>query len=177
MIKINDTTKALQDKLEISNIHALPRIEKVVLNVGIGQAAQNEKFKDEVAKNLATIAGQKPAVTKAKIAISGFKIRQGDEVGLKVTLRGKRMYSFIERLSTVVLPRIRDFHGVSIKKFDKQGNYTFAFAEQVVFPEIPYDQIQNIHGVQITFTIRNSNPEKSKVLLELLGIPFEKNKE
>ncbi len=177
MIDIKTLQKDLLQKTGLKNPMELPKLEKVVLNVGAGQAAADKKYIDEVIKNLEIISGQKPVVTKAKKAISGFKIRQGDTVGAMVTLRGKRMYDFLEKLIAITLPRIRDFKGLSLKHFDKQGNYSFAVREQIVFTEIPYDDVQNVHGIQITIKIKNSDPDKSKMLLESIGFPFEKAKE
>lgn len=162
------------DKLDIENPMQIPYIEKIVINVGAGKSTSDQKYIKEVCKTLSIISGQKPQITKAKQAIAGFKVRQGDEIGAMVTLRGKRMLSFLERLVGIVLPRIRDFKGLSVKHFDSQGNYTFALKEQIVFPEIPYDTIQNMHGMQITLKINKTTTKKSKILLETYGMPFEK---
>jgi len=155
----------------------LPCLEKVVINCGAGAGVADKKIIEETVRTLTIISGQKPIVTKAKKAIAGFKIREGDEVGVMVTLRGPKMYNFIEKFVTLALPRIRDFKGLSPKRFDGGGNYTLPLREQVVFPEIPYDSIGHIHGMQITFKINNSDKEKSKVLLETLGMPFADAKE
>lgn len=177
MINKSQLQKELLDKLDSKNPMELPSLEKVVIGCGVGQAVSDKKFLEEAVRTLAIISGQKPIVTRAKKAVSGFKIRQGDEIGVKVTLRGKRMYDFIEKFASLALPRIRDFKGLSPKRFDSCGNYTMPLREQVVFPEIPYDSIGHIHGLQITFKINNTDIDKSKILLETLGMPFERNKE
>lgn len=177
MIDLKNINKSLAEKLEIKNPMALPRLEKVVINIGAGQAVKDESYLNEVINTVTTIAGQKPVVTKAKKAIAGFKIRENDKIGVMVTLRSARMYSFVERLVSVALPRIRDFKGISPKHFDKQGNYTLPLKEQIVFPEIPYDKVKNVHGMQITFKISKSDPAKSKELLAALGLPFASNTE
>lgn len=174
MIDTKNIKEKLMQKMEIKNPMELPYIEKMVINVGAGKAVEDKKYLEEVCSTLKIITGQKPQITKAKKSISGFKLRQGENIGAMVTLRGSRMLSFLEKLVNIVLPRIRDFKGLSLKHFDRQGNYTFALKEQVVFPEVPYDAIQNIHGMQITIKIKNTTVEKSKILLEIYGMPFEK---
>jgi len=173
MIDIKKVQSELKEKLHC-NLHALPRLEKIVLNIGLGKIRESKDAFAEAERTLAIITGQKPVTTKAKRAISGFKIRQGDPVGLMVTLRSRKMLSFIERLVKIALPRIRDFRGLPKDNFDSQGNYTVAFREHIIFPEVPYDKVEHLHGLQATFKIRNSNPEKSRVLLETFGAPFEK---
>jgi large subunit ribosomal protein L5 len=175
MIEIKEIKKKLAEKLNVKNIHTLPRLEKIVLNVGAGQVKEDKTFMEEVMATLTAISGQKPMITKAKKAIAGFKIRANDPVGAMVTLRGKKMLSFLERLVNIALPRIRDFKGLPLKNFDRQGNYSMGIKEQIIFPEIPYDKIKHIHGLQITFKLSRANPQTGRVLLETLGVPFEKN--
>lgn len=152
-----------------------PKITKVVLNIGLKEAVTDKGVLAKASDQLAAIAGQKPKVTRAKISIANFKVRQGDPVGLTVTLRGKRMQDFVTKLITIVLPRVRDFHGVPGTAFDKKGNYTLGFTEQIVFPEIDYAKIDKIRGLEVTLVTSATNPEQSRKLLELLGIPFKKN--
>jgi len=166
----------LQKQLGIANPMAVPRLLKVVVNCGVGEALTNKKAIEEVEKQMTAIVGQKPVVTAAKHDISTFKLRKGDKVGVKVTLRGRKMYDFVDKLIRIVLPRIRDFRGVSSTAFDAQGNFTLGLAEQVVFLEIEYSQIDKIRGLEMTFVTTARNPEESKQLLELLGMPFEKGK-
>lgn len=172
MINIKDINKKVATDLGVKNPMALPRLEKVVINVGAGMATKDESYLKEVIDTLTVISGQKPVVTRAKKAIAGFKIRENDKVGAMVTLRGQRMLNFVERLVAITLPRIRDFKGLSLKHFDKQGNYTVALKEQIIFPEIAYDKIKHNHGMQINFRINNSDRNKSKVLLTAFGMPF-----
>ena len=152
-----------------------PKITKVVLNIGLKEAVHDKGVLEKASEQLAAIAGQKPKVTRAKITIANFKVRQGDPVGLTVTLRGKRMQDFVTKLISIVLPRVRDFHGVSGTAFDKKGNYTLGFTEQIVFPEIDYAKIDKIRGLEVTLVTSATNPEQSRKLLELLGMPFKKN--
>lgn len=173
--KYSDTIRAeLKDELSVSNVHQIPKIEKIVLNSGVGKAVADSKHLDAAVATLAKISGQKPVVTKARNSIATFKLREGMEIGAKVTLRGERMYSFLDRLIAVVLPRTRDFHGVSAKAFDKSGNYSIGISDQTVFPEISYEDASAVHGLQITIVISGNDPKASKVLLEKLGMPFEK---
>lgn len=164
--------KELASKLAISNFLALPCIKKVVINVSHREFKDNPKFLENIVQELKLISGQKPIVRKARQSIAGFKIRKGDPVGLMVTLRGKKMADFLFRLFNIVLPRVRDFKGLSSKRFDKEGNYTLGLKEQTVFPEIPYDKIVKLHGLEITLQIKNSDPQKSQVFLETLGVPI-----
>ena len=150
----------------------VPRLKKVVLNIGMGEAVQNMKVLDTAAEELATITGQRPVITRAKKSIAGFKIRQGMPIGCKVTLRGQRMYEFVERLIHAVLPRLRDFRGVSAKAFDGRGNYTLGLKEQLIFPEIEYDSVQVVHGMDITIVTTAANDTAAKELLSRLGMPF-----
>jgi len=176
MIDKKQIQKNVSDKLSIKNPMALPYIEKIVINIGIGKNKEDKKLTEDTIKNLSIISGQKPKITRARKAISGFKVREGEEVGAMVTLRGRKMTSFIEKFASIALPRIRDFKGLSKNHFDRQGNFTLPIKEQIIFPEIPYDKVQSIHGMQITFKILNSNPKKSLILLEEYGIPFTKEK-
>lgn len=171
---INKINQTLKEKLQIKNSMAIPKIAKVVINVGIGKTKENPKFKDIVEENLKSITGQKPKITKAKKAISGFKIRQGDNVGEVVTLRGKRMYDFIYKLANIVLPRVRDFRGLDEKGFDKSGNYNLAIKEQIFFPEIVHEKAEVLHGLLISITTTVKNKDEGKILLETFGFPFKK---
>jgi large subunit ribosomal protein L5 len=150
----------------------VPRLKKVVVNIGMGEAVQNVKVLDTAAGELAAITGQRPVITRAKKSIAGFKIRQGMPIGCKVTLRGQRMYEFVERLLHAVLPRLRDFRGVSGKAFDGRGNYTLGLKEQLIFPEIEYDSVQVVHGMDITIVTTAANDLAAKELLTRLGMPF-----
>ena len=173
--KYNDTIREeLKAELGIGNVHEIPKIEKIVLNSGVGKAVADSKHLDMAIATLTKISGQKPVITKAQHSIATFKLREGMEIGAKVTLRGERMYSFLDRLIAVVLPRTRDFHGVSAKAFDKSGNYSIGLNDQTVFPEISYEDASAIHGLQITIVISGNDPKVSKELLQKLGMPFEK---
>jgi len=151
---------------------AVARLEKVVINMGISKGTDSEKRLEGAARDLALITGQKPIVTRARRSISGFKVRRGDKVGLKVTLRGRRMYEFLDRLICTAIPRIRDFRGLSPDSFDAMGNYSFGLSEQTVFPEIDIDKVEHIQGMDITITISGGSREESLVLLQALGMPF-----
>jgi large subunit ribosomal protein L5 len=166
---------ALMKESRIRNRMAVPHIVKVVINMGLKEAAHDKGVLDKASEQLATITGQKPKVTCAKLSIAGFKIRQGDPVGLTVTLRGKRMCDFVSKLVTIVLPRVRDFQGVPRTAFDKNGNYTLGIAEQIVFPEIDYAKVDKIRGLEITFVISGGDVKISQQLLNLLGMPFERS--
>ncbi|MBU0706440.1 50S ribosomal protein L5 [Patescibacteria group bacterium] len=168
---------ALQKELGIKNRMAVPRISKVKLNVGIGTLIKNTKDYSDVISNVSKIAGQKPVVTKAKIAISNFKLRQGMPTGITVTLRGKRMYEFIYRLVNIVIPRVRDFRGLNPKSFDGQGNYSIGFREALVFPEISPDDVLNVHGIQVTISTTAKNDEEGRAILTQIGFPFKKMKQ
>ena len=150
------------------------RVEKVVVNIGLGEGAHDKNAIEATSRDLMAITGQKPAIRRARVSISGFKIRKGDPIGLKVTLRGKRMRDFLTKLFTIVLPRLRDFQGVSLKSFDGRGNYSLGIPEQIVFPEIDYSKIDKIRGLEITIVTNTRSDEKAKELLELMGMPFEK---
>ena len=150
----------------------VPRLNRIVLNVGMGEAIQNVKLLESAATELGIITGQRPVITRAKKAIAGFKLRQGMPIGVKVTLRAKRMYEFFDRLVSVALPRIRDFRGVSAKAFDGRGNYTLGLKEQLIFPEIQYDSVASIHGMDITFVTTAKTNDEGKALLKHMGVPF-----
>lgn len=165
----------LKKQLELDNVHQVPSLEKIVINVGMGKNKDDKKAFETVKNTIRKITGQQPVEVIAKKSIASFKIRKGmNKIGLKVTLRGNNMYEFLDRLTNVVLPRVRDFHGVSLKAFDPKGNYSLGLSEQSVFPELSFEDIATLHGLQINFVINNSNPEHSKALLEGFGIPFEK---
>ena len=154
------------------NVMEVPKVEKIVLNVGLGEAIQNIKLLDAAQKELSIIAGQKPVVTKAKKSIASFKLRKGVPIGCKVTLRGDRMYEFLDRLISIALPRIRDFKGISGKSFDGRGNYSLGLKEQFIFPEINYDKVEMVHGLDITICTTAKSDNESKALLRHLGMPF-----
>lgn len=166
--------QTLADELSLKNRFQVPRLEKVVINVGVGDAKDNQKNLEEIVDNLTKIAGQKPVVTRAKQSIAGFKIRAGQPVGVRVTLRGERMYDFIDRLVTLTLPRVRDFRGLSLKGFDGHGNYNLGIREQAIFPEIHFDDVRKVHGMNITVTTTARTDEQALALLRHLGFPFEK---
>ncbi|MCP9454491.1 MAG: 50S ribosomal protein L5 [Nitrospira sp.] len=163
---------ALMKEFHYTNIMQVPKLECIVLNVGMGEALQNVKLLESAVGELAAITGQKPVVTRAKKAIAGFKLRKGLPIGAKVTLRGRRMYEFFDRLVTLALPRIRDFRGVSPKSFDGRGNYTLGLKEQLIFPEIKYDDVASIHGMDVTIVTTAKTNEEGKALLKHLGMPF-----
>ena len=163
---------ALMKEFGYQNPMQVPKLERIVLNVGMGEAIQNVKLLEGATAELGVITGQRPVVTKAKKAIAGFKLRQGMPIGAKVTLRSDRMYEFLDRLVSVALPRIRDFRGVSPKAFDGRGNYTLGLKEQLIFPEIQYDSVASIHGMDITIVTTARTNDEGKALLRLLGMPF-----
>lgn len=165
---------ALMKEFSYKNVMEVPKITKIVLNVGLGEAIQNIKLLDSVQKELSMITGQKAVITKAKKSIAAFKLRKGAPIGCKVTLRGDRMYEFFDRLVNVALPRIRDFKGVSGKAFDGRGNYTLGIKEQFIFPEIDYDKVEMVHGMDITICTTAKTDEEAKALLRLMGMPFRK---
>lgn len=162
----------LMKKFSYHSVMQVPRIEKVVINMGVGEAAQNEKVLDNAVIDLAAIAGQKPVITRAKNSIAGFKIRQGQKIGAKVTLRGERMYYFLDKLFNIALPRVRDFRGVSAKAFDGRGNYTLGLREQLIFPEIDYDKIDKVRGMDVVIVTTAKTDEEARQLLAELGMPF-----
>lgn len=163
---------ALMKEFGFKNVMQVPKLERIVLNVGMSEATQNVKLLESAAAELGTITGQKAVVTRAKKAIAGFKLRQGMPIGTKVTLRNRRMYEFFDRLVTLALPRIRDFRGVSPKAFDGRGNYTLGLKEQLIFPEIHYDEVASIHGMDITIVTTARTNDEGKALLTQLGMPF-----
>ncbi len=163
---------ALMKEFGYKNVMQVPRLERVVLNIGMGAAIQNVKLLEGAVAELGLITGQKPVVTRAKKAIAGFKLRQGLPIGTKVTLRSRRMYEFFDRLVTLALPRIRDFRGVSPKAFDGRGNYTLGLKEQLIFPEIKYDEVASIHGMDVTVVTTAKTNDEGKALLKHLGMPF-----
>jgi large subunit ribosomal protein L5 len=169
-----EITPKLMEKFGFKNIHQVPKIEKIILNVGLGEAVQDKKHLDNVIVELASITGQHPVATLSKKAIAGFKIRKGIPVGCKVTLRKARMYEFLDRLLNIALPRIRDFRGVSAASFDEKGNYSFGITEQGIFPELEADKIQLTHGMDITIVTNTDNKEESFELLSLFGMPFKR---
>jgi large subunit ribosomal protein L5 len=164
----------LAKELSLSNPHQVPKLEKITLNVGLGKAKDDKKVMEVATNTLTKITGQKPVETVAKKSIASFKLREGNKIGLKVTLRGDRMYEFLDRLISVVLPRLRDFHGVSNKAFDRQGNFSLGLIDQSVFPELTFDETTTSHGLQAVFTIRCEETAHAKALLEKFGMPFEK---
>ena len=163
---------AMMKKFGYKNKLAVPKIEKVVVNIGLGEAKENAKVIEHATNDLAIITGQKPVVTKAKKSISAFKLREGMPVGTKVTLRGSKMYSFVDRLINVSMPRVRDFRGVSPEAFDGRGNYTLGIKEQLIFPEISYDQIDKLRGMEVVFVTTAQTDEEARELLSLFGMPF-----
>lgn len=174
-------TKEIKPKLMaefgIANVMGVPKVRKVVINIGLGEAAHDKGVLTRTVEQLTAIAGQKPKTTHARVSIANFKVRQGDPVGLTVTIRGARMYDFMTKLFTIVLPRLRDFGGVAAGAFDQAGNYTLGMAEQIVFPEIDYGKIDKVRGLEITFVTQARDAKIAKRLLELLGMPFAKERE
>jgi len=166
--------KELQKELGLKNPHQAPKLEKIVLNIGLGKAKDEKKVMEVATNTLRKITGQQPIETLAKNSIAGFKLREGNKIGLKVTLRGERMYEFLDRVINVVLPRLRDFHGVSAKAFDRQGNYSLGFIDQSVFPELSFEETTTAHGLQVVFVINCKQKEHARSLLEKFGMPFEK---
>ncbi len=164
----------LVKELGLKNLHEAPRIEKIVVNVGLGRAKDDKKVMETAKNTLRKITGQQPVETVAKNSIAGFKLREGDKIGLKVTVRGERMYEFMDRVINLVLPRLRDFHGVSPKAFDKQGNFALGFTDQSVFPELSFEETTTAHGLQVIFVINAKQKEHARALLEKFGMPFEK---
>ncbi len=168
----NEIAPALAKDFDIKNPMAIPRLEKVVINMGIGEAIANAKVLDTAAEELRVITGQKPVITKAKKSIASFKLRQGMNIGTMVTLRGERMYEFLDRLISVALPRVRDFRGISGKAFDGRGNYTLGIREQLIFPEIDFNKVEKTRGMNISIVTTAKNDEQSRALLKGLGMPF-----
>ena len=164
----------LKDELKLDNTHEVPKLDKIVVNVGLGKAKDDKKIIETATNTLTKITGQVPVETYAKQSIAGFKLREGNKIGIKVTLRDQRMYEFMDRLINLVLPRLRDFHGVSNKSFDQSGNYSIGITEQSVFPELSFDETTTAHGLQVVFVIRSKEKDHAKALLAKFGMPFEK---
>ena len=167
----------LAQRLGRTNRLSLPRLEKIVINMGVGDAVSEKKHLQEAVDALGSIAGQKPIVTRARKSVAGFRLRQGMAIGCKVTLRRDRMYEFLERLLSFTIPRIRDFRGISDRSFDGRGNYTLGLSEQIIFPEVDYDKIDKVRGLEITIVTSTNKDQEAKLLLEELGMPFEKTKD
>ncbi|SHI18781.1 50S ribosomal protein L5 [Sporanaerobacter acetigenes] len=170
----NEVVQALMEKFQYSSVMEVPKLEKVVLNMGIGEARENPKALESAVEELTIISGQRPIVTKAKKSIANFKVREGMPVGAKVTLRGERMYDFLDKLMNISLPRVRDFRGVSATSFDGRGNYALGIKEQLIFPEIEYDKVEAIRGLDIIIVTTAKTDEEAKEFLSLMGMPFKK---
>jgi large subunit ribosomal protein L5 len=168
----DEVAKGLMEKFGYKNIMEIPKIEKVVLNMGVGEAVSNPKVLDVAINDMTIIAGQKPVVTRAKKSIAAFKIREGMPIGAKVTLRGQRMYEFLDKLLNIALPRVRDFRGVSPRSFDGRGNYTMGIKEQLIFPEIEYEKVDKVRGMDIIIVTTAKTDEEARELLKLMGMPF-----
>lgn len=171
----NEYAPQLKDELKLKNLNEVPKLEKIIVNAGLGRAKDDKKVLEVASNTLRKITGQQPVETIARKSIASFKLREGNKVGLKVTLRDQRMYEFADRFINVVLPRLRDFRGVALKAFDKQGNYSIGLTDQSVFPELTYEDTANAHGLQVVFVIKSRSPEQSKALLEKFGMPFERS--
>lgn len=169
-----EVASQIKDQLGLKNVHQTPRLVKVVVSVGVGRAVVDQKYLDNAVATLRKLTGQQPVVTKAKNSIAGFKLREGNAIGAKVTLRGERMYDFLDRLNSIVFPRLRDFHGLSVKAFDRNGNYSIGLSEHTVFPEISYEETNQSHGIQITLVTTATNKEQGEALLRGLGVPLER---
>ncbi|HBF41474.1 MAG TPA: 50S ribosomal protein L5 [Anaerolineaceae bacterium] len=171
----NEVTPALEKALGVDNVMQIPRIKKVVVNIGLGEAIDNPKALDAAVVDLTAITGQKPVVTKARKSIANFKLREGRAIGTSVTLRGDKMWAFLDRLMNIVLPRVRDFRGVSAESFDGRGNYTLGLREQIIFPEIEYDKVDKVRGMEITIVTTAPTDDQAAALLQMLGMPFRKD--
>ncbi|UTC09511.1 50S ribosomal protein L5 [Latilactobacillus curvatus] len=171
---VKEMTPALIEKFNYTSSMQVPKIEKIVLNMGVGDAVSNAKNLDKAVEELGSISGQKPLITKAKKSIAGFRLREGMPIGAKVTLRGERMYDFLDKLVNVSLPRVRDFHGVSAKSFDGRGNYTLGVREQLIFPEIDYDKVDRVRGLDVVIVTTSNTDEEARELLTQFGMPFAK---
>lgn len=169
---VSDTIPALQAKFKYKSTMQIPKLEKVVINMGVGEVKENPKAMDAAVSDLALVSGQKPIITKAKKSVAAFKVREGMNIGCKVTLRGERMYEFVDKLFNVALPRVRDFRGVSANSFDGRGNYSLGLKEQLIFPEVEYDKVDKIRGMDVTFVTTAKSDEEARELLKLLGMPF-----
>ena len=172
---LTEITPQLKDKLGYESVMQVPRLEKIVLSIGLGEAIQNPKALEAAENDIAAISGQHPVITRAKRSVASFKLRTGMPIGIMVTLRGRRMYDFFDKLVNIVLPRFRDFHGVSPDSFDGRGNYNLGIKEQIVFPEIEYDKVDKIRGLQITVITTAKNDDEARSLLEFLGMPFRRS--
>mgnify|MGYP003442846417 CR=1 FL=1 len=170
----NEIVPALMSKFNYKSVMQAPKVEKIVINMGVGDAVANAKALDNAVEELSAVTGQKPVVTRAKKSIAGFRLREGMPIGAKVTLRGERMYEFLDKLVTVSLPRVRDFRGVSKKSFDGRGNYTLGVKEQLIFPEIDYDKVSKVRGMDIVIVTTANTDEEARELLTQLGMPFQK---
>ena len=170
-----EVAPALMKEFGYKNMMRVPRLEKIVLNMGLGEALQNPRALDSASDDVATITGQKPVITRAKRSIANFKVREGNPIGLMVTIRGDRMYEFFDRMVNAALPRIRDFRGVATKAFDGRGNFSLGIREQLIFPEIDYDKVDRIRGMQVTFITTATSDEEGKRLLQLMGMPFSRS--
>jgi len=170
----NEVKKSMMEKFNYTSVMQVPKIDKIVINMGLGEAVANSKIIDEAVAELSLITGQKPIVTRAKKSIAGFRLREGMPIGCKVTLRGARMYDFLDKLVSVALPRVRDFRGVSANAFDGRGNYTLGIKEQLIFPEIEFDKISKVRGMDIVIVTTANTDEESRGLLTELGMPFQK---
>ncbi len=165
----------LKKELKLDNIWEVPRLEKIVINAGLGRAKDDKRLIEVASNTIRKITGQQPIETTARMSIASFKLREGNKIGVKVTLRGQRMYEFADRFINIILPRLRDFHGVSERSFDKQGNYSIGLTDQSVFPELSFEETSTPHGLQIVFNIKANNPDHARALLEKLGMPFERS--
>jgi len=170
----DEITTSLMNKFNYNSVMQVPKIEKIVINMGVGDAVQNSKALDSAVEELSLISGQKPLITRAKKSIAGFRLREGMPIGAKVTLRGERMYEFLQKLIAVALPRVRDFRGISKKAFDGRGNYTLGVKEQLIFPEINYDKVSKVRGMDIVIVTTSKTDEEARELLAQLGMPFQK---
>lgn len=168
----DEVSREMMQKFNYENIHQVPRLEKIVINMGVGEAKENPKILDAAVRDLSTITGQRPVITKAKKSVASFKLREGMSIGCKLTLRGERMYHFLDKLINVALPRVRDFRGVSPKAFDGRGNYTLGIKEQLIFPEVNYDDIEKVMGMDVTIVTTAETDEEARELLRLMGMPF-----
>ena len=180
MARLKDAYKekvipAMMDKFNYKNVNQVPRLEKIVVNMGVGEAKENPKAIDSAVKDLMTITGQKPIVTIAKKSVANFKLRAGMKIGCKVTLRGERMYEFADRFMNIALPRVRDFRGVSADSFDGRGNYSVGVREQLIFPEIVYDEVDTVRGMNVAFVTTANTDEEARELLDLMGMPLKKS--
>ena len=172
---LSEVAKAMHDKFQYKNVMEIPKIEKVVINMGIAEASKDKNAIQDCIREMTMLSGQKPIVTKARKAISNFKLREGPAIGTAVTLRGDKMWAFLDRLMNIVLPRVRDFRGVSAEAFDGRGNYTLGLREQIIFPEIEYDKVDKVRGMEITIVTSAPSDDQAHALLQMLGMPFRKD--